>query len=79
MKENKEKYLVITISDTIDARCSECSKAGINLHCYPTKSGVIRKLAEVSQYSNVKVKGIFKMIDKLTVDKDLNIELLEDS
>ena len=78
MKQNKEKYLVITEFDTIDSKCSNCSLAGINLHFYPNKIDIIRKIAEASQYSNLKVTGIYKEIDKLEIDKNLCISEVEE-
>lgn len=71
-------YLVITQSDTIDAKCSECSLAGINLHYCKNKSEIVRKIAEVSQYANCKVLGMYKLINKLIIDKDLRVNESEE-
>ena len=38
----------------------------------------IRKLAEVSNNANVKIIGIYRAIDKFTVDKNFKIEELLD-
>ena len=54
---NKEKYLLITKFDTIEERCSGCSIAGINLQYFKNNADCVRKLAEVSNYANVKVIG----------------------
>ena len=74
MTEEKE-YLIITQFDSFDAKCSNCSLAGINLHYCKNKSEVVRKIAEFSQYANYKVLGMYKLIDKLIIDKDLKVEL----
>lgn len=74
MIEDKEKYLVITQYDTIDAKCSECSNAGINLFYYPYAFGCVEKITEVHSYANVKVLGVYKKIEQFTIDKDLNIK-----
>ena len=74
MKEDKEKYLVITEYDDIDARCSNCSNAGIDLHYYPYAFGCVEKITEVHSYANVKVLGVYKKVEQFIIDKDLNIK-----
>ena len=74
MKEDKERYLVITQYDTIDAKCSECSNAGISLYYYPYAFGCVEKITKVHSYANVKVLGIYKKVEQFTIDKDLNIK-----
>lgn len=75
---NKEKYLLITKWDTIEEKCSGCSIAGINLHYFKNKSDCVRKLVEVFSYANVKVIGIYKAINKFTINKNFQIEELLD-
>ena len=67
-----EKYLVVTQCDTIDAKCSECSNAGINLHYCSNLLEVISKISEFSFYANAKVLGMYKKIETITIDKDCN-------
>lgn len=68
----EEKYLVITQYDTIDAKCSECSNAGISLHYCSNLLEVISKISEFPYYSNAKVLGMYKKIETITIDKDCN-------
>lgn len=76
---NKEKYLLITKFDIIEERCSGCSIAGINLHYFKNNADCVRKLAEVSNYANVKAIGIYKAIDKFTINKNFQImEILDE-
>ena len=77
MKQDKEKYLVISKYEDIDEKCSGCSNAGIEIKKYSNKSDVVRKIAEVSQYANIKIIGIYEKIDKLMIDKYLNVELVK--
>jgi hypothetical protein len=74
MTRNKGKYLVITQYDTIDAKCSECSIAGINIHYCSNIKEVISKIAEHSFYANTKVLGMYKEIETLTINKNCDIE-----
>lgn len=74
MKVNNEKYLVISEYDTIDAKCSECSNAGITLHYCSNMREVVSKISEISFYGNVKIIGMYKAIDKITIDKNCNTE-----
>lgn len=74
MKEDKEKYLVVTECDDIDAKCSNCSNAGISLYYYPYDFECVQKIVEVHYYANVKVLGIYKKVEQFTIDKDLNIK-----
>lgn len=73
MKQDKEKYLVITESNTIDAKCSGCSQAGISLHYCSNTNELISKISEYSFYANIKVIGMYKKIDTLTIDKDCSL------
>lgn len=74
MKVNNEKYLVISEYDTIDAKCSECSKAGITLHYCSNMHEVVSKISEISFYGNAKIIGMYKAIDKIIIDKNCNAE-----
>ena len=51
--EDEIKYLVITECDTIDAKCSNCSNAGINLYYYPYAFGCVEKIVDVHSCANV--------------------------
>ena len=73
MKTDKDKYLIVTQFDTIDANCSECSTAGINLYNCSNINELIRKVSEVSFCAHVEVLGMYKKIDTLTIDKDCNL------
>lgn len=75
---DKEKYLLITKFDIIEERCSGCSIAGINLHYFKNSADCVRKLTEVSNYADVKAIGIYKAIDKFTINKNFQIEELLD-
>lgn len=74
MIEDKEKYLVVTECEDIDAKCSNCSNAGISLYYYPYAFECVEKIAEVHSCANVKILGIYKKVEQFTIDKDLNIK-----
>ena len=75
---DKGKYLLITKCDIIESRCSECSIAGINLHYFDNNADCVQKLAEVYNYADVEVIGMYKAIDKFTINKNFQIEELLD-
>lgn len=73
MLEIEANYLVVTKTNTIDEKCSECGLAGVNLFFFPTLQECVRKIAEVSKTADMKVIGVYKTINKLTIDKDMNV------
>ncbi|MBE7084236.1 MAG: hypothetical protein E7373_06535 [Clostridiales bacterium] len=73
MKTVEDKYLIVTQFDTIDARCSECSTAGIKLYNCSSIYELVSKISEFTFCANVKVLGMYKKIDTLTIDKNCNL------
>lgn len=73
MKTVEDKYLIVAQFDTIDARCSECSTAGIILYNCSNINELVRKVSEFSFCADVKVLGMYKKIDTITIDKDCNL------
>lgn len=73
MRTNREKYLVITEYDTIDAKCSECTNAGISLHYCESANAVINKISQFYYCANLKIVGVYKVVEQFIMDSKGNV------
>lgn len=67
-----KKYLVIEKLYSAEGRCKDCDNVGILYKHFNYSFEVAEEVMEVNRMVNVKILGMYKLIENITIDKDAN-------
>lgn len=72
------KYLLILEYDIIPEKCSNCSRADKEFIYINNLKDLYYKIASLSKNNGYKIYGIYKEINRISLDKNLNIKECEE-
>lgn len=72
-----KKYLVVEKYDTIASECENCSNAGVELKYFDYSFECVEEITRVNKNADLNIIGIYKNVESFIVDKDLNVNEVE--